>query len=156
MIGKNISNSGRAIRVLLIEDNPNDVFITQRAFGSLQSDIEIFPIAKGEDALEFLAKQNKFTDVERPDLILLDLNLPGISGKEVLTEIKNDTYLRLIPVIVITSSRAERDIIESYGLHANSYLIKPSSLNEFQKMATAIEKYWFTSAIYPGKSDAFQ
>ncbi|MFP8953900.1 response regulator [Natrialbaceae archaeon A-arb3/5] len=136
-------------QILLVEDNPGDVRLTEEAFkqGRIENDLHV--VTDGNEALEFLSQQGDYEDVPRPDLILLDLNLPRTDGEEVLETLKHDSSLRSIPVIVLTSSRAEEDIARSYELHANAYLTKPVDPDEFIETVRAFEKFWFSVVRLP-------
>ncbi|NGM70005.1 response regulator [Natronolimnobius sp. AArcel1] len=136
-------------QILLVEDNPGDVRLTKEAFkqGRIENDLHV--VSDGTEALDFLAQQNEYSDAPRPDLILLDLNLPRTDGEEVLLELKADPQLRSIPVIVLTSSRAEEDIARSYELHANAYLTKPVDPDEFIETVRAFEEFWFSVVRLP-------
>jgi two-component system, chemotaxis family, response regulator Rcp1 len=137
------------IEILLIEDNPGDARLTQEALldGKVKNNLSI--IFDGEEAMDFLYMRNNHKDAVRPDLIILDLNLPKKSGREILAEIKEDEVLKTIPVIVLTTSKAEEDIIKSYQLHANCYLVKPIDLNSFFEVVKTIEGFWLTMVKYP-------
>jgi two-component system response regulator len=136
--------------ILLIEDNPGDVRLMQEALkdGKVKNNLHI--IDDGVEATDFLFKRNKYSNVPRPDLIILDLNLPKKNGQEVLAEIKADPGLKSIPVIVLTISKAEEDIIRSYNLHANCFLNKPINLNKFFEVVKSIEDFWLTIVKLPG------
>ncbi|MEY7851540.1 response regulator [Natrarchaeobius sp. A-rgal3] len=140
-------------QILLVEDNPGDVRLTKEAFkqGRIENDLHV--VSDGNQALEFLAREGDYEDAPRPDLILLDLNLPRTDGEEVLEELKKDRNLRSIPVIVLTSSRAEEDIVKSYELHANAYLTKPVDPDEFIDAVRAFEKFWFSVVRLPPEVD---
>ena len=137
------------LQVLLIEDNPGDADLTRESLeeGKLQVDITVLP--DGEAALAYLRQQAPYLAARRPDLILLDLNLPRISGREVLAEIKSDPALRAIPVVVLSSSAAEQDISKCYDLGANCYVTKPVGLAAFQSIVQAVENFWFTIVRLP-------
>lgn len=142
----------RPIEILLIEDNPGDVFLTQTAFAESKIDNQIHLAEDGEQALAFLtACKNDVSRKAWPDLILLDLNLPKLDGRDVLSFIKQDELLRSIPVVILTSSEAEQDVVSSYNLHANSYIVKPLSLGQFTKVISAIENFWFSVVILPDR-----
>ncbi|ELY31037.1 response regulator receiver protein [Natrialba magadii ATCC 43099] len=140
-------------QILLVEDNPGDVRLTKEAFkqGRIENDLHV--VSDGTEALEFLHQRNEYADAPRPDLILLDLNLPRTDGEEVLEELKGDSELRSIPVIVLTSSRAEEDVAKSYELHANAYLTKPVDPDEFIETVRAFEKFWFSVVRLPPEGD---
>ncbi|PGF15327.1 two-component system response regulator [Natrinema sp. CBA1119] len=140
-------------QILLVEDNPGDVRLTKEAFkqGRIENDLHV--VSDGIEALAFLSQEGEYADAPRPDLILLDLNLPGKGGAEVLEELKEDPVLRSIPVIVLTSSRAEEDVVKSYELHANAYLTKPVDPDEFIQTVRAFEKFWFSVVRLPPEVD---
>ena len=127
---------------MLIEDNPGDVRLTREALKDAKVRNNLHVAMDGVEALAFLRKQGKHAAVPRPDLILLDLNLPKKNGREVLEEIKNDDGLRHIPVVILTTSQAEQDILESYRLHANAFVTKPVDLEQFLKVVASIEQFW--------------
>jgi two-component system, chemotaxis family, response regulator Rcp1 len=139
----------RPIEVLLVEDNPGDVRLTREALreGKVRNNLHVTP--DGVEALAFLRRQGPYADAVRPDLILLDLNLPRKDGREVLQEIKNEPGLRNIPVVVLTSSQAEQDILRAYDLHANCYITKPVDLDQFITVVKSIEDFWFTIVRLP-------
>jgi len=137
------------IQILLVEDNPADVRLMVETLKQEKIYNCIHTVSDGEEALAFLRKQGKYTDVVRPDLILLDLNLPKIDGREVLREIKNDNNLKTIPVVVLTVSKAEEDILKSYELHANCYITKPVDLHQFVKVTRTINDFWLTIVKLP-------
>lgn len=139
----------KVIDILLVEDNPADIRLTQELFKESKIKNNLFVAKDGEEAILFLKKQGTFSDVPRPDLILLDLNLPKKDGREVLAEIKSDGDLKLIPVIVLTTSNAEMDIFKSYDLYANCYINKPVDLDEFIRVIRSIEDFWFTIVKLP-------
>ena len=140
---------GRSVEILLVDDNPGDVRLTLEAFkeGKLTNTVSV--AGDGVEAMEFLRRQGKFVSAVRPDLILLDLNMPKKDGREVLEEIKSDPQLRRIPVVVLTTSKAEGDILKSYDLHVNCYIQKPVDYNEFIKVLRLIEDFWFTAVVLP-------
>jgi chemotaxis family two-component system response regulator Rcp1 len=137
------------IRILLVEDNPGDARLTQEALdeGKLINDLQV--VTDGVEALACLRREGRYAHQELPDLILLDLNLPKKDGREVLEEIKKDPVLRRIPVVVLTTSKAERDILRTYDLHANCYIIKPVDLDQFLAVARSIENFWLTVVKLP-------
>lgn len=136
----------RPIEILLVEDNPGDVRLTLEALkeGKVLNTLHV--VKDGVEAMDFLLGKNEYP---RPDLILLDLNLPKKDGREVLADIKQNPDLRRIPVVILTTSKAEQDIIKSYDLHANCYITKPVDLNQFIKVVQSIEDFWLTVAILP-------
>ncbi len=137
------------VEILLIEDNPGDARLTQEALneGKVKNNLHI--AYDGVEATDFLFRRNQYQDAPRPDLIILDLNLPKKNGQEVLAEIKADDNLKSIPVIVLTISKAEEDIIRSYNLHANCFLIKPIDLNQFFDVVRSIEDFWLSLVKLP-------
>jgi len=143
--------SGRAIEILLVEDNPGDVRLTIEGLneGKVRNNLHV--ARDGVEALEFLRRQERFADAVRPDLILLDLNLPRMDGREVLAEIKSDADLKTIPVVVLTTSRAEQDILHSYQLQANCYITKPVDLEQFITVVRSIEDFWLTIVTLPNR-----
>ncbi|AGB36362.1 response regulator [Natronococcus occultus] len=140
-------------QLLLVEDNPGDVRLTREAFKQGRIDNDLHTVSDGSDALDFLRQRGEYEDAPRPDLVLLDLNLPRKDGEEVLAELKDDPELQSIPVIVLTSSRAEEDIARSYELHANAYLTKPVDPDEFIETVRAFEKFWFSVVRLPPEDD---
>jgi CheY-like chemotaxis protein len=141
----------RPIEVLLVEDNPGDVRLTREALkeGKVHNNLHVAP--DGVEALAFLRREGRHADAVRPDLILLDLNLPRKGGREVLEEIKSDPALRHIPVVILTSSSAEQDIARAYDLHANCYISKPVDLDQFITVVKSIEDFWFTVVKLPSR-----
>lgn len=141
------------IDILLVEDNPGDVRLTQEAFkeGMLRNNLHV--VMDGEAAMEFLERKGQYADVPRPDLILLDLNLPKMNGREVLAAIKNDPKLKRIPVVVLTTSQDETDIIESYRQFASSYIVKPVSMEKFIKVVSSFKQYWLSVVKLPGEAN---
>jgi len=137
------------IEILLVEDNPGDVHLTRRALAEGKIANNLHVVDCGDDALRFLRREPPFDDAVRPDLVLLDLNLPRRSGTEVLEIVKSDPALRRIPVVVLTSSDAETDIVRSYDLHANCFITKPLGLESFFEVITSIEDFWFAIVRLP-------
>jgi chemotaxis family two-component system response regulator Rcp1 len=142
-------NIGKPIEILLVEDNPGDVRLTVEALKDAKVHNNLHVAEDGVEAMAFLRREGKYAGVPRPDLILLDLNLPKKDGREVLAEIKEDPDLRRIPVVILTVSRAEEDILRSYDLHANCYITKPVNLDQFLKVVKSIEDFWFTIVKLP-------
>ena len=138
-----------AAEILLVEDNPGDVRLTREALkeGKILNHVSV--VGDGVEALAFLRREDKYANAVRPDLILLDLNLPKKDGREVLAEIKADTGLKKIPIVILTTSAAEQDILKTYDLHANCYITKPVDLEQFIKIVRLIEDFWFTIARLP-------
>lgn len=148
MSGSSWSN-GRPIEILLVEDNPGDVRLAIEALKEAKVNNRLFVAPDGVEALAYLRKQGEYVNAPRPDLILLDLNLPRKDGREVLAEIKPDPSLRRIPVVVLTTSRAEEDIINAYNLHANCYITKPIDFQQFMSVVRSIEEFWLTVVRLP-------
>ena len=144
-------NSDRKLEVLLVEDNPADVRLTREVFENGDGATHLNVVGDGEQAMAFLRRQGPYADQPRPCLLLLDLNLPRKDGREVLAELKEDRELRHIPVVVLTTSAAESDIVRSYELHANCYITKPVDLEQFIVAVKSIENFWFTVVTFPAK-----
>jgi chemotaxis family two-component system response regulator Rcp1 len=145
----NINPSGKPIDILLVEDNPGDARLTFEALKESKVNNRLNVVEDGVDALAFLRREGKFSDSPRPDLILLDLNLPKKDGREVLADIKANESLKRIPVVILTTSKAEEDILKTYDLHANCYITKPVDLNQFVRVVQIIEDFWFTIVKLP-------
>ena len=143
--------NGRPVEILLVEDNPGDVRLTQEALKDAKVRNNMYVATDGEGALAFLHREGEHADAPRPDLILLDLNLPKKNGREVLSEIKSDPELMRIPVVILTTSRAEGDILKAYDLNANCYITKPVDLDQFIKVVKSIEDFWLTIVKLPGE-----
>jgi chemotaxis family two-component system response regulator Rcp1 len=141
--------TGKIVDILLVEDNPGDVRLTEEALQEGKVRINMVSVVDGVEAMDFLRKKGRYPDAFRPDLILLDLNLPKKSGFEVLDEIKVDEDLKRIPVVVLTTSQAEQDIIKSYNLHANAFISKPVGLDQFLSVVKAIEDFWIEIVRLP-------
>lgn len=139
----------RPVNILLIEDNPGDVRLAQEAFKEGNINVNLDVTMDGVEALHFLRKSTPYEDSATPDLVLLDLNLPKKDGREVLSEIKADPKLRSIPVVILTTSSAEQDILNSYNLHVNCYLNKPVDFDQFFDIIQKIEDFWLRTAILP-------
>jgi two-component system, chemotaxis family, response regulator Rcp1 len=142
---------GMPVQILMVEDNPGDVTITIEALRDAKIKNELISVPDGVEALRFLRAEAQYSKRVLPDLILLDLNLPRKSGREVLAEIKADNRLKTIPVVVLTSSDHEEDILSAYLLPANCYVTKPSSFHEFSKVIQSLEEFWFTIVKLPPK-----
>ncbi len=140
---------GRPVEILLVEDNPDDVVLTEEALKIGKVWNNLSAVKDGVEAMDFLRRRGEYAAAPHPDLILLDLNLPRKDGREVLAEIKQDEQLKHIPVVVLTTSQAEEDIVKSYQLHANCYVTKPVDLDEFIKIVQSIEDFWFTVVKLP-------
>jgi chemotaxis family two-component system response regulator Rcp1 len=140
---------GRPAEILLVEDNPGDVRLTQEALkeGKVLNNLHV--VEDGVEAMAFLRQEGQYADVPRPDVILLDLNLPRKNGREVLAEVKADEDLRRIPVVILTVSQAEEDILKSYDLNGNCYVTKPLDLDQFIKVVKSIEEFWLTIVTLP-------
>ena len=141
----------KVVDILLVEDNPGDVRLAQEALKESKVRNKLYVTEDGVQALEFLRHQGAYTGAPRPDLILLDLNLPRKSGREVLAEIKDDEDLKRIPVVVMTVSKAEEDIVRCYDHHANCYITKPLDFNQFIEVTKAIDDFWLTIVKLPPK-----
>ena len=141
----------RPIEILLVEDNPGDVRLTREAFADTAVSTSLSVVGDGEEAMAFLRREGDYSAAPRPDLILLDLNLPRKSGREVLEEVKNDPGLLSIPIVVMTTSEAEGDIHSSYHHHANAYVTKPVDLDCFIDVVTKIEGFWLTIVKLPSE-----
>jgi CheY-like chemotaxis protein len=148
-IPRAIGDEGRPLEVLLVEDSPGDVRLTHEAFRDANKTIRMHVASDGVEAMAFLKHEGIYKHAPRPDLILLDLNLPKMDGREVLSQIKTDTALKTIPTIILTTSEAEVDIVKSYQLQANCYLTKPVRLEAFESLVTSINDFWLTKAKLP-------
>jgi len=148
-----IDTLGRPADFLLVEDNPGDVRLTKEALKTHKVQNNLHVVNDGEEAMMFLRKQGQYKDAPRPDIILLDLNLPKKDGREVLADIKSDPSLKTIPVVIITSSEAEQDVIKSYNLNANCYVTKPVNLDQFIKVVQSINDFWLTIVKLPSSLD---
>ena len=137
------------IDVLLVEDNPGDVRLTREAFRDANTAIRLHVVADGVEAMDFVRQEAAHANAPRPDLILLDLNLPKMDGREVLARIKKDENLKTIPTLILTTSGAQADILKSYQLHANAYVSKPLQLDAFQSLVSSINVFWLTKARLP-------
>ncbi len=140
---------GRAIQILLVEDSPGDVRLTEEILRDAKIANDLHVVTDGEDAMDFLRGSGAHADAPRPDVMLLDLNLPRKDGREVLAEIKADPMLRRIPVIVLTTSSADEDVLHSYDLNANCYITKPIDLDEFISVVRSIEDFWLSIVRLP-------
>lgn len=145
------SQKDDVMQILLVEDNPGDIRLTQEALkeGTIRNELHV--VKDGVEAIEFLNRKGKYSSQPTPDIILLDLNLPRKDGREVLAEIKADDHLKLIPVIILTTSDADLDIQKSYKLHANCFITKPVDLDQFIFIIRQIETFWFTVVKLPAK-----
>jgi CheY-like chemotaxis protein len=137
------------IEILLVEDNPGDSRLAREAMKDYKLTNNLYIVEDGVEAMNFLRKEGKYAMAPRPDLIILDLNLPKKDGREVLAEIKTDDDLKRIPVVILTISKAEEDILNTYNLHANCYISKPIDLDQFMKVVKSIEDFWLTIVKLP-------
>jgi len=142
----------RILDILLVEDSPADVIITREAFHEAKLLNTLHVVEDGVQALEFLHRRGPYASAPRPGLILLDLNLPRKNGREVLEEIKNDPELRAIPVVILTTSSADEDILNAYDLHANCYVIKPVGFENFSRAVQSIRNFWFSVVTLPSEN----
>lgn len=139
----------RPAEILLVEDNENDVLLTQEAFRKAKFAVKIHHVTDGIDCMAFLRKEGKFAGMPLPDLILLDLNMPRMDGREVLAEIVADEKLRHLPVVILTTSSDEQEILAMYNLRASSYIVKPVDFEQFQRVIKLLTDYWFTVVVLP-------
>lgn len=139
----------KSIDILLVEDNPGDADLAREALEGSKMNNRLHVVNDGEKAMAFLRREGQYLDTPRPELILLDLNLPRKDGREVLAEIKSDPHLKSIPVVILTTSRAEEDVMKSYNLHANCYITKPIDLNQFLHVVKSIEEFWLSIVVLP-------
>ena len=144
--------NGRQIEILLVEDSPGDIRLTQEALADAKIHNRMSVVNDGIQALEFLRNEGDNPDAPRPDLILMDLNMPRMDGRECLEQIKADEKLKSIPVVILTTSEAERDIAQSYQLQANCYISKPVDLDQFIEVVAAIEQFWFSIVKLPPRA----
>ncbi len=147
------SDKQRPAQVLLVEDNAGDAMLTKLAFKNAKIVNELTVAKSGEEAIAILLKEDSYATSTTPDIILLDLNLPQMSGQDVLDFIKKNEKLKHIPVIILSSSKAEQDVIKSYNLHANGYVVKPVNIDKFTEVIQKIEEFWFTLVVMPDQSD---
>ncbi len=142
-------SNGRLVEILLVEDNPGDVRLTKEAMkeGKIRNNLSV--ASDGVEAMAFLRQEGKYADAPRPDVVLLDLNLPKKDGRSVLKEIKEDPNLRRIPVVILTSSKADEDVLNSYDLHANCYVTKPGDLEQFIEVVKSVEGFWLQIVKLP-------
>jgi CheY-like chemotaxis protein len=141
--------TARPIEILLIEDSPSDAALTIEALQAGKIVNNLNRVADGVEAMAYLRKQGKFAESSRPDLVMLDLNLPKKDGREVLQELKSDPSLKLIPIIVLTTSRADKDVLQSYALNANCYITKPVDFQQFIDVVRSIERFWLSVVTLP-------
>jgi chemotaxis family two-component system response regulator Rcp1 len=140
---------GKPIEILLVEDNPGDVRLAVEALRDAKVANRLHIVEDGVEAMSFLRREGRYADVPQPNLILLDLNLPRKDGREVLAEIKQDADLKRIPVVILTSSAAEQDVVQAYNLYANCYITKPMDLDQFLKVVRSIEDFWLIVVTLP-------
>lgn len=141
--------SVKALQILMVEDNPDDVDLTREALKDAKVVVDMEVVQDGVEAMAYLRREGPYAQASRPDLILLDLNMPRKDGREVLAEVKADPGLRRIPVVVLTTSQAEEDIVRAYDLHVNCYIAKPVDFDQFIKVVKAIEGFWFSVVTLP-------
>ena len=145
------SDIAKHIEILLVEDNEGDVFLTRKAFEKAKISNTISVAIDGEIALKKLRREDEFADYTLPDIVVLDINLPKKDGMQVLTEMKQDENLRRIPVVILTSSQAEQDVLKTYDLHASGYVVKPLNFEKFVEVVAAVEDFWFSIVTLPSK-----
>jgi CheY-like chemotaxis protein len=143
-------NGGQSIVILLVEDNPGDVRLTKEVFKQSRIRNSLHVVNDGEEAMSFLRREGEYADAPRPGLILLDLNMPKMDGREVLNAVKDDESLRRIPIVVLTTSEAEEDVYNAYNLHANAYIRKPVDLDAFMEVIRMLEDFWLELVKLPG------
>jgi chemotaxis family two-component system response regulator Rcp1 len=148
-----IGTTAAPIEILLVEDSPGDVRLTREAFKDAKAHINLHVASDGAEAMAFLVREGKHSNAPRPDLILLDLNLPKKDGREVLEEIKESSSLKTIPVVILTTSASEEDILRSYRLHANCYITKPVNLDGFLKVVKSIDNFWLSVVQLPREAN---
>jgi len=147
----NANTAGIPVEILLVEDNPGDVRLAREGLSECKIRNNLHVVDDGVKAMAFLRRRDEYAKAPRPDIVLLDLNLPRKDGREVLREVKEDESLRTIPVVVLTTSKAEEDVLKSYSLHANCYVTKPMGLQQFLDVVRSIEDFWFTIVKLPPK-----
>jgi CheY-like chemotaxis protein len=143
--------NGRLIRILLVEDSPEDVLLTRESLKEAKVANELLVVDDGESALDFVHRRGNYEDAPRPDVIILDLNLPRKDGREVLLELKEDPELKMIPVVILTTSASEEDVMSSYDHHANAYVRKPVTLDRFLEIAAVIDDFWLGIVTLPSR-----
>lgn len=147
----NILTHSRPVEILLVEDNENDVVLTQEGFRQAKLVVHLHHVKDGEECMDFLHKEGKYSNVPTPDLILLDLNMPRMDGREVLAAIGDDEKLRHLPVVILTTSAEEREILNMYRLRCSSYIVKPVDFEQFLRVVRLISDYWFTVVVLPSR-----
>lgn len=145
----NLGTTVRPVEILLVEDSPTDALLAKEALRESKLANNLHHVTDGVEATDFLRKQGKYSEAPRPDVILLDLNLPRKDGREVLADIKSDEELKRIPVVVLTTSEAESDVLAAYGHHANCYIVKPVDFQKFSHVVQSIEDFWFAVVTLP-------
>jgi len=140
---------GRVAEILLVEDNENDVVLTRHGFRKSNLAVNLHHVEDGVECMAFLRKEGKYADVPTPDLILLDLNMPRMDGREVLAEMVQDKVLRRLPVVILTTSSDEQEILSMYDLRCSSYIVKPVDFTQFQRVLSVFADYWFTVVVLP-------
>lgn len=143
------SSRNQKLHILLVEDSTSDVMLIRRSFRESNLNYILYCVEDGEKAIAFLNQQGEYQQVVRPDLIILDLNLPRLDGREVLSILKHDPNFKRIPIIVLTTSNAEQDVLSSYNLHANCYIVKPFDVHDFLQIGSAIEQFWLRTVTLP-------
>ncbi|HEY9834469.1 MAG TPA: response regulator [Stenomitos sp.] len=143
------SHNFRPIEILLVEDSPSDANLTIREFSKAKIANNLHWVEDGETAMDYLFQQGEFIHVPRPDLILLDLNLPGMDGREVLEEVKSNPHLKCIPIVILTTSNDEQDVLRSYNLNANCYVTKPIDIEQFIHVVQLIKEFWLAAVLLP-------
>ena len=143
------NENGRAIEILLVEDNPGDVRLTREALKEAKVRNSLSVVSDGVEAMAFLRREGVYSTAPRPDIVLLDLNLPRKDGRQVLAEVKADPELRRIPVVILTTSKAEEDILKTYDLHANCFITKPVDFDQFVRVVQSIEHFWLSIVTLP-------
>lgn len=143
----------KPVDILLVEDSVIDIKLTQEALGENKIKNNLHIVNDGEDAMDFLQQRGTYGDAPKPDLILLDLNLPRKDGREVLAEVKNDPELRRIPIVILTTSRAEQDIVKTYDLHVNCYVTKPVDMMQYFEVIKSISDFWLTVVSLPSNNE---
>lgn len=145
----NLTPRGRSAEILLVEDNENDAEITKIGFKRAKFAVNLHHVTDGEECMAFLRKEGKYASAPSPDLVLLDLNLPRMDGREVLEEVGRDEHLKHLPIVILTSSDADKDVLMSYKLRCSSYIVKPVNFENFSKVVESLADYWFTLVVLP-------
>lgn len=139
----------RSARLLIVDDDEDHVYLAKESFARVKHKIDIDHVSNGVECMSFLRKEGCYLDARLPDIVLLDLNMPLMNGREVIKEIVADPQLNFLPIVVLSTSESDRDIMEAYGLRCNSYIVKPVDFNEFQRAITDFANYWFSIAVIP-------